>query len=104
MDWVGVREGGGVIVSSAVAWRLRRGLGIFAVVEGVSEVRRGGSLWRINILDGDAALGTLMGRAVAKSWHRRDFRDSFRWQCLLLLSFGLCFLVLVINWQLYIRL
>jgi hypothetical protein len=34
MDWVEVNEGGGVIVSSAVAWRLRRGLGIFAVVCG----------------------------------------------------------------------
>jgi hypothetical protein len=39
MDWVEVKEGGGVIVSSAVAWRLRRGLGIFAVVEECEKVR-----------------------------------------------------------------
>lgn len=32
MDWVGVRVVGGVIVSSAVAWRLRRGFGMVAIV------------------------------------------------------------------------
>ena len=92
MDWVEVNEGGGVVVSSAVAWRLRRGLGIVAFVE-ASERDRGAGMISAEVYAVSRGVWVnilVVARAFAACLHfdgqffgiglggtRRDLRDDF---------------------------